>query len=59
MKKEEIEKEYMVEVGEFNHVPIMLKKDDNSGNRDEPDLTRITQNSVIEAIKKVQDEFQV
>ena len=28
MKKEEIGKEYMVEVGEFNHVPIMLKKDD-------------------------------
>ena len=28
MKKEEIGKEYMVEVGEFNHVQIMLKKDD-------------------------------
>lgn len=28
MKKEEIGKEYMIEVGEFNHVPIMLKKDD-------------------------------
>ena len=28
MKKEEIGKEYMIEVGEFNHVPIMLTKDD-------------------------------
>ena len=28
MKKEEIGKEYMIEVGEFNHIPIMLKKDD-------------------------------
>ena len=28
MKKEEIGKEYMIKVGEFNHVPIMLKKDD-------------------------------
>lgn len=43
----------------FEDAKWFLAEDDNSGNRDEPDLTRITQNSVIEAIKKVQDEFQV
>lgn len=43
----------------FEDAKWFFAEDDNSGNQDEPDLTRITQNSVIEAIKKVQDEFQV